>query len=155
MSQWLIILFHSLLDQFWFWLHNPELVEKLGCYTFFPKNFRVLDYASRLHQADLSKSCKHWDIFLSHCRCQWHTNQQALEETVPSKTRTLPCSQKSQEWCISALAPSFHEPTSSCVQCGEAHPSPTWSHWRSLSTPPSLTRDDRWERRVDCWRDLG
>ena len=69
MSQWLTILFHSLLNQFWFQLHNPELVEKLGCYTSFPTNFRVLDYVSRLHQADLSKSCKHWDIFLSHCSC--------------------------------------------------------------------------------------
>ena len=67
MSQLLTILFHSLLNQFWFQLHNPELVKKLGCYTFFPENFRVLDYVSRLHQADLSKLCKHWDIFLSHC----------------------------------------------------------------------------------------
>ena len=39
-----------------------------GCYTFIPKIFRVLDYVSRSHQSDLSKSCKHWDIFLSHCR---------------------------------------------------------------------------------------
>ena len=58
MSQWLTILFHSLLNQFWFWLHNPEFVGKLECYTSFPKNFRILDYVSRLHQADLSKSCK-------------------------------------------------------------------------------------------------
>ena len=34
----------------------------------FPENFRVLGYVSRSHQSDLSKSCKHWDIFLSHCK---------------------------------------------------------------------------------------
>ena len=33
----------------------------------FPENFRVLGYVSRSHQSDLSKPCKHWDIFLSHC----------------------------------------------------------------------------------------
>ena len=75
------ILFHLLLDQLWFQLHNSGLVGKLGCYTFFPENFRVLDYVSRLHQADLSKSCKHWDIFLSHCR-----NGDGTYETIPKNT---------------------------------------------------------------------
>ena len=67
MSQWLIILFGSLLNQFWSQLHDPNFVRKLGCHTFSPKDFRVLDYVSGSHQFDLSKLCKHWDIFLSHC----------------------------------------------------------------------------------------
>jgi hypothetical protein len=67
MSQWLTILFNSLLNQFWSQLHDSGFVGKPGYYTFFTKNFRVLDHVSRLHQSDLSKSCKYWDIFLSHC----------------------------------------------------------------------------------------
>ena len=67
MSPWLIILFGSLLNQFWFQSHGLGFVRKLGCHTFLPKDFRVLDYVSGSHKFDLSKSCKHWDIFLSHC----------------------------------------------------------------------------------------
>jgi hypothetical protein len=47
--------------------HISEETNRNRYYTSLTKNFRVLDHVSRLHQSDLSKSCKHWDIFLSHC----------------------------------------------------------------------------------------
>ena len=67
MSQWLTILFGLLLNQFWFKSCDLGFVKKLWCYTLFPKSFRFLCYVISSHQFDLSKSCKHWDIFLSHC----------------------------------------------------------------------------------------
>ena len=70
MSQLLIILFDSLLNQFWSRSHHLGFVRRLECHTFFPEDSRVLDYVSGSHRSDLSKSCKHWDIFLSHCKIE-------------------------------------------------------------------------------------
>ena len=67
MSQWLTILFGLLLNQFWFKSCDLGFVRKLWCYTLFPESFRFFCYVISSHQFDLSKSCKHWDIFLSHC----------------------------------------------------------------------------------------
>ena len=65
--QWLIILFGSLLNQFWSKSCDSGLVRKPRCYSFLHKQVMLPDYVRRSHQSDLSKTSKHWDIFLSHC----------------------------------------------------------------------------------------
>ena len=55
MSQWLIILFGLLLNQFWFKLCDSGLVRKPRCYSFLHKQFMLPDYVRRSHQYDLSK----------------------------------------------------------------------------------------------------
>ena len=68
MSQWLAILFGSLLNQFWSKSCDLELVRKPRCYSFLHKQVILPDYVRRSHQSDLLKTSKHWNIFLSHCK---------------------------------------------------------------------------------------
>ena len=41
----------------------------------------LADYVRRSHQSDLSKTSKHWDIFLSHCI------QTTMEIVLPDKSQ--------------------------------------------------------------------
>ena len=61
MSQWLIILFGSLLNQFWSKSCDSELFRKPRCYSFLHKQVMLPDYVRRSHQSDLTKTSKHWD----------------------------------------------------------------------------------------------
>ena len=73
MSQWVTILFGLLLHQFLSESCDLWSVKKPRCYILFPQIFRSLNYVIKSHQPDLSKSSKHWDIFLSHCMEIIHT----------------------------------------------------------------------------------
>ena len=86
MSQWLIILFGSLLNQFWSKSCDSGLVRKPICYSFLHKQAMLPDYVRRSHQSDLSKTSKHWDIFLSHCNCRInHERMRIIEPSNKSK----------------------------------------------------------------------
>ena len=37
-------------------------------------SIRTLDYVIFSHQANLSKTTKHWDGFVSHCKCFYSVN---------------------------------------------------------------------------------
>ena len=71
MSQWLVILFGSLYNQFQSKSCDSGLVRKPRCYSSLHKQVMLPDYVRRSHQSDLSKKSKHWDIFLSHCSMFW------------------------------------------------------------------------------------
>ena len=68
LSQWVSILFCSLPHGFLFqsheitWSINPRRCSLMYM------SIRTLDYVIFLHQANLSKTTKHWDGFVSHCR---------------------------------------------------------------------------------------
>ena len=64
-------MFGLLLNQFWSKSCDSGLVRKPRCYSFLHKQVMLPDYVRRSHQSDLSKTSKHWNIFLSHCRLSW------------------------------------------------------------------------------------
>ena len=76
--------FGSLLNQFWSKLCDTGLVRKPRCYSFLHKQFMLADYVRRSHQSDLSKTSKHWDIFLSHCKYWWTLFEPRGDESTKS-----------------------------------------------------------------------
>ena len=68
LSQWVPILFCSLLCVFLFKSHDIKCSIKPRRSSLFDINFRTLTYVITPHQVHLSKTTKHWDGFVSHCK---------------------------------------------------------------------------------------
>ena len=77
LSQWVSILFCSLPHGFLFELHEITRSIKPRRCSLMYMSIRTLDYVILLHQANLSKTTKHWDGFVSHCMDAegWHERQ--------------------------------------------------------------------------------
>ena len=67
LSQWVSILFCSLPHGFLFKSHEITWSIKPRRCSLMYMSIRTLDYVIFSHQANLSKTTKHWDSFVSHC----------------------------------------------------------------------------------------
>ena len=67
LSQWVSILFCSLPHGFLFKSHEITWSIKPRRCSLMYMSIRTLDYVIFSHQANLSKTTKHWDGFVSHC----------------------------------------------------------------------------------------
>ena len=68
LSQWVSMQFCSLLHGFLFKSHDLRCYIKPRRYSLFYISIKAQDYVINPHQVHLSKTTKHWDGFVSHCR---------------------------------------------------------------------------------------